>query len=277
MYAKIFRQIFDSSIADNPKVRFTFMDLLVLADQNGVVDMTHEAIARTTNCPIDWVRESIASLESPDHKSRTPDADGARIKRLDDHRDWGWIILNYDTFREMANEEQRRMKTAARVRKYRENSRKNDDVTPCNADVTPCNAGNAKQKQKQMEKQMQKQKTELPEVIEIYKAYPRQVGRPVAIRAIINALKTMSAPELLEKTKAYALSRVGADHQYTPHPSTWFNQQRFNDHPETWKPHRPAVPTKPEEKSLILKDAEAGLRQVERQFGHLIPPDLKDL
>lgn len=120
MYAKVFAQIYDSSIVENAELRFTFMDMLVLSDCNGVVDMTHEAIARRTNRPVAIIRKTIAELEQPDHKSRTPTCNGARIKRLDEHREWGWLIINYDQFRKIASEEQRREKTLARVRKYRE-------------------------------------------------------------------------------------------------------------------------------------------------------------
>lgn len=130
MYAKIFRQILESSIAEKPELRFTFMDMLVLADIDGVVDMTHEAIARITNRPIELIRSTISELEGPDPRSRTPDNDGARLKRLDDHRDWGWVIINYDTFRAMANDEQRRLKTLVRVKRHRENARKTELVTP---------------------------------------------------------------------------------------------------------------------------------------------------
>jgi len=35
MFAKIFAQIYDSSIVENADVRFTFMDMVVLADRNG--------------------------------------------------------------------------------------------------------------------------------------------------------------------------------------------------------------------------------------------------
>jgi len=135
MFAKIFTQIYDSSLVENPAVRFTFMDLLILADKNGVVDMTHEAIARRTNRSVDVIRKTIAVLESPDPSSRTPDEKGARIYRLDDHRDWGWGITNYDYFRALASEEQRREKTKARVRKHR----KSLHLKLCNADVTLCN------------------------------------------------------------------------------------------------------------------------------------------
>lgn len=148
MFAKIFRQIFESSIAEHPSVRFTFMDLLVLADPNGVVDMTHESIARITNRPLDEIRATIAALEGPDPRSRTPDEDGARLRRLDDHRDWGWIIVNYDRFREIASEEQRRERTRDRVNRLRARRKE-----ACNAPVTHSNAGNAMQMQKQTHKQ----------------------------------------------------------------------------------------------------------------------------
>jgi hypothetical protein len=119
MFAKIFRQIFDSSIAENADVRVTFMDMLILADMNGVVDMTHESIARTTNRPLKLIRETILELEKPDPKSRTKFNNGARIRRLDAHRDWGWAILNYGVFRNCQSEEQRRSKTKSRVEAFR--------------------------------------------------------------------------------------------------------------------------------------------------------------
>ena len=153
MFAKIFTQIFDSSIREDPEARFTFMDLLILCDPNGVVDMTHESIAARTNRPLALIRSTIAVLESPDPRSRTPDNGGRRIVRLDEHRDWGWLIVNYQRFRETASDEQRREKTLARVRKYRAKHNELPLVTPCNAGATLGNASNAMQKQKQKEKQ----------------------------------------------------------------------------------------------------------------------------
>ncbi len=131
MYAKVFNQIFDSSIVERPETRFTFVDMLILADVNGVVDMTHEAIARRTNRPIELIRQTISELEGPDPRSRTPDYEGARIKRLDEHRDWGWFIVNYENFRKLASEEQRREKTKLRVRRHRNKE--------CNTPVTLSN------------------------------------------------------------------------------------------------------------------------------------------
>lgn len=142
MYSKIFRQIYESSIAENPTLRFTFMDLLVLADRDGIVDMTYESIARITNRPLQEIRETIAILESPDPQSRSPEEHGARIRRIDQHREWGWVIINYDRFHDMAVEQDRRTATRERVRRYRSKSRNpsvSEEKQQCNAPVTPCN------------------------------------------------------------------------------------------------------------------------------------------
>jgi len=77
-----------------------------------------------------------------------------------------------------------------------------------------------------------------PAVAEIYESYPRKVGRKAACRAIALALKTKPAAELLEAVKAYAAAVArwpAADRQYVPHPTTWFNQGRYDDDRKTWE------------------------------------------
>jgi len=108
MYAKIFEQIYDSSIAENYQIRHIFMDLLVLADKTGAVDMTAEAIARRINVPLRNVRKAMLTLQAPDPQSRSHEADGRRIVLIDPDRDWGWQIVNYKQYDEMRNEDARR-------------------------------------------------------------------------------------------------------------------------------------------------------------------------
>lgn len=79
---------------------------------------------------------------------------------------------------------------------------------------------------------------------EIYELYPLKVGRPDAIKAILRAMKKTSTDFLRARTAAYAKAVAGTD-TMIPHPSTWFNQERYNDDPSTWvrqvlKNHRPA-------------------------------------
>lgn len=123
MFAKIFAQIFDSSIADNYQHRHVFMDLLVLADSDGVVDMTPEAIARRTNVPLEQVTRSIAALSEPDQRSHSPGDDGRRLLPIDPHRTWGWQIVNYQHYRQIRDEEGRREYFREYRKKERESKR----------------------------------------------------------------------------------------------------------------------------------------------------------
>jgi hypothetical protein len=132
IYAKIFTSLFDGSMRGQPDLILVFVNLLCHADEDGVVDRHWRAIADETGLSPESVNDAIASLEGPDPESRTPTDHGKRIVRLDDHRDWGWMIVNYKHYRDMATREQSKVKTRERVRKYREKQK-------CNADVTPSN------------------------------------------------------------------------------------------------------------------------------------------
>jgi len=119
MFAKVFGQIFDSSIAEDYNCRRMFMDLLVLADSTGAVDMTLEAISRRTNVPITEVSKYINELCQPDKLSRSKLHEGKRLIPLDVDREWGWQIVNYGHYRGLRDEEARRTYFRTAQRKYR--------------------------------------------------------------------------------------------------------------------------------------------------------------
>lgn len=108
MFAKVFEQIFDSTVAQDYEVRHMFIDLLILADPTGAVDMTPDAIARRTNVPQETVERAIKELCQPDVKSRSPLEEGKRLVPLDSRRDWGWRIVNYQHYRKIRDQEARR-------------------------------------------------------------------------------------------------------------------------------------------------------------------------
>lgn len=84
------------------------MDLLVLADSDGVIDMTLDAISRRTNVPIEEVQKYISELQQPDPLSRSKLKEGKRIVPIDSQREWGWQIVNYGHYRKIRDEEARR-------------------------------------------------------------------------------------------------------------------------------------------------------------------------
>jgi hypothetical protein len=105
MYAKVFRQIFDSTVSDDWRIRTVWMHLLVLADRNGIVDMTPEAIGRTTGLPQEMVDYALEELAKPDGRSRSFEEEGRRIVLLcPDERTWGWRLVNYAKYRDMLDE-----------------------------------------------------------------------------------------------------------------------------------------------------------------------------
>lgn len=72
------------------------------------------------------------------------------------------------------------------------------------------------------------------ELEEIYSLYPRKVGKPKAIEAIRKQCQKHGVDHVHKRTALYA-STCDSPQEFIPHPSTFFNQERFNDDPETWK------------------------------------------
>ncbi len=108
-FVKIDGDIFGSSIMEEkPVTRLVWFFFLASADKTGKVDETHKALARRFNLPLGDVEKAIGDLEQPDEISRSPAEDGRRIVRLDEHRAWGWQIVNYALYRNARNAEERR-------------------------------------------------------------------------------------------------------------------------------------------------------------------------
>lgn len=76
--------------------------ILSMADKHGVVDVTPAYIASVTGLQLEEVIACMTRFCSPDPYSRTKDADGARLALIDEHRDWGWQIVNHERYREKA-------------------------------------------------------------------------------------------------------------------------------------------------------------------------------
>lgn len=134
MYGKVFESMFDGTLASRGpwQALVTFQQLIVLSSPDGVVDMTAHAISRRTSIPLDIIETGIAALMTPDPESRTPDEEGRRIVLLEDHRNWGWQIVNHRKYQALRNAEERReyMRVAQATR--REKLRLDVVSTPVN-------------------------------------------------------------------------------------------------------------------------------------------------
>lgn len=154
-YAKLFKSIVHSTIWRAPnEVRLVWVTMLALKDRDGFVEASLPGLADAARVSLDECVKAIEALKAPDPYSRTPDNEGRRIADAAG----GWVILNHEIYRERASKEERREKTAARVRRHRDR-RKAAPAAPvrtANAPPLPETPGNASNAmQMQMQRQMQ--------------------------------------------------------------------------------------------------------------------------
>lgn len=93
--------------------------LIVLASPDGVIDMTPQAIAARTSIPFEIISKGLETLSKPDPYTRTPGEDGRRIVLLDDHRPWGWRLVNHGKYMRLRNMEQKREADRVRIAEKR--------------------------------------------------------------------------------------------------------------------------------------------------------------
>lgn len=148
MYTRIFASLWDGSIMEEAvETRWLFLTMLTIADadRTGVVDMPIQALARRAAMTEEQVRAALEALKAPDPRSSSPDEDGRRIipmPRPAPFTERGWIIVNWEKYRNIINAEVRREQVRTAVRKHRGQPLK-PEVKPPVTPVTPRNKSNA--------------------------------------------------------------------------------------------------------------------------------------
>jgi hypothetical protein len=79
--------------------------VLSLGDKNGVVDVTPHYLAGVTGLPVADVIACMKRFCEPDPYSRSKAENGSRLVLVDEHRDWGWRIVNHGRYREKARKQ----------------------------------------------------------------------------------------------------------------------------------------------------------------------------
>ena len=144
MYAKLFTSIYQGTLRGNSHGLLVFTNLLAHADKDGVADIHPRAIAEEVGLTIDQVRAALVVLESPDDESRSPEEQGRRIVRLDEHRAWGWNVVNYVKYRSIRDEDDRREQNRRSQANWRaKRDADNKQSKPPSAAVSTCHVESA--------------------------------------------------------------------------------------------------------------------------------------
>jgi len=132
MYGKVFEQMYKGSmITAGWEAIVTMQQLIILADQEGDVEMTPQALSNTTTIPLEHIEKGLEALILPDPMSRSKSNEGRRIILMDEDRPWGWHLVNYKYYVGLASKADKKIKDRDRQRANREKPKENIRVAKC--------------------------------------------------------------------------------------------------------------------------------------------------
>lgn len=102
-FTPVFDTVFDGTLCGRWPTLPVWLTILPMADKNGHIDMTFQAIAARSGWPLELLKQAFVELMAPDPESRTAECEGRRLELLDpDNRQWGWRVINHRGYREKA-------------------------------------------------------------------------------------------------------------------------------------------------------------------------------
>lgn len=127
-FTKLFSSITESTIwAEPDHVRIVWITMLAMCDRQGRVYATIPGLAGRARVSVEQCEEALHKFLSPDKYSRSKEFDGRRIEDIDG----GWLLLNYERYRELRDSEadrERKRKWAAKHRAYEKRRREASTV-----------------------------------------------------------------------------------------------------------------------------------------------------
>ena len=225
MYGKIFESIYDGTLVEDWRALITFQQLIILSSPDGIVDMTPRTISRRTGIPIEHIEAGLRILAEPDPYSRTPGNEGRRILPIDDHRDWGWEIVNHEKYKNIRTAQDRRKY----MREYMKDYRKQNSLpklTETNSKQPLALLANT---DTDSYSDTDKTKDRSNSFDQWWAVYPKKVKKKTALgiwkRKKLDFCKTDLCLDIENRVKSDRQWLEG----FIPHPTTYLTQERWND------------------------------------------------
>lgn len=207
-----------------------FSNLLAFKDKDQFVDKHPRCISEEVGIPEDQVRAALRELEAPDPESRSEAHEGRRLLRMDDHRDWGWFVVNGAYYDGLRNSEERRIQNLeAQARRRRKltvikSQQESADVSNGHhesaesAPVSGSGAGSVKE-------------CANSEGFDLFwEVYPRKKAKADALKTWKKLKLDSLAAEIVVAVAAQ--KRGWGDPKYIPYPASWLNDKRWEDAPD---------------------------------------------
>lgn len=121
---------------EDDHTRIVWFAMLAMADKNGEVQASIPGLANVARVPVESCRMAIEKFLSPDPYSRTKDDEGRRIEEIKG----GWLLVNHAEYRQLASDEDRKVKAAIRQQRARDKKARNKIVTPASRQISQAEA-----------------------------------------------------------------------------------------------------------------------------------------
>lgn len=235
MYGKLFEQMYDGTLADNWQALITFQQMIILCDDSGIIDLTPSSISRRTGIPIEHIEAGIKALEDEDPYSRTPEEGGRRIVRLDDHRPWGWRIVNHQKYKQMASYEDKKRADRERIAAKREKEKSQPVATCRNLSLEVVNVAHTDTDTDTDNKTPCSPKSVneySDDFIEFWKHYPKKKNKGAAWKAWKKIKRPKETLALIQTALVWQKRTsqwVKDGGQFIPNPSTYLNAKGWED------------------------------------------------
>lgn len=116
----MFSDIVRSTVWREPDhVRIVWITMLAVSDKGGLVESSLPGLADMARVPIKECQEALKVLSEPDEWSRSKEFEGRRIREVEG----GWLILNYEKYRNRLSLEDRRDYQRVKQAEYRAKKR----------------------------------------------------------------------------------------------------------------------------------------------------------
>ena len=236
MYGKIFESIYDGTLVEDWRALVTFQQMIVLCDADGIIDMTPSAISRRTGIPIEHIKAGIEILENEDPYSRTEGEGGRRIVRLEDHRPWGWYLVNHEKYKHLQDSDTVRAQNRERKRRQRAKEKESRLVTD----------GHAPSRHTDTDTDTKDNGRSATAFDLFWSGYPKKRKKKTARDIWKRKKLDRIADQLITDVKNRLIRDKRWLDGFVPDPTTYLNGERWNDELEsepTYKPRRPEIVT----------------------------------
>ena len=209
--------------------------MIVLATPDGLVDLTPQAMSARTSIPLEILLKGIKVLSDPDPFTRTPGEEGRRIVLVDEHRPWGWRLVNHGKYMRLRDMEQKRQADRERIAVKRN---KNNNVASVSRNVANVAHSDLDSHSDSKNKNTVGLKPDVKalrvQAIELLTFLNEKTGRtyqpvPVNVDMIVARLKEGSTVADCRAVIAKKCREWSADEKMTQYlrPATLFNRTKF--------------------------------------------------